>query len=220
MRQQVEQIFLANEREKSKNDRSLRPNLSNPEIRQELDDLDTSDRDRSQQYLASLSGFEQTLSQVLERFAGEFKTKILNNTDILVYVYDNLFIGPDFILLPGDEQAETKRNNIKRLAIRKKMGKAAETVGPRGYKRAWQGLSLFLLCREESTEESQIINTFKMPIHKSLFKCRNETFKVFSENFGTVASETEQRLKGLREQEEVWSEQWEKKIDYLKNKEI
>ena len=98
------------------------------------------------------------------------------------------------------------------------MGKAAEVVGPRGYKKAWQGLPLHMLSREESTEESPAITSFKTHVHKALFRWRNESFRMFTDVYQGVASEFENILSEMKRIEEQWSEEWEKKVQYLKSK--
>jgi len=116
--------------------------------------------------------------EVLDNCSKDFLQRLLNNSEILLVIFDEFYIKEDFIRLPGDAEIAKKRTNIKRLVRKKVSGKAAEVAGPRGYKKKWAGLPIYELTIEEPPKEevppeeeqpkemSKELDSYKLERHK------------------------------------------------------
>lgn len=217
--------MIANEGAKidrDSNKKALRPNLNNPSCKQELIGLDSKEQERSlnikEIIQSSLSNFRQSAKLLSQQFT----QKLLNNTQALLTIYDNLFIKEDFIQLPGDEVEEKKRTNIKRLARKKLTGKLSEGAGVRGYITELPGLDLNLIKFPEEPEGTTTpkIRSYKNIGQRELIKCRNEMFESYSLLFSTKVYEYDRIFKELLEDELKWSINWQTSVSGLRSKHI
>ncbi len=122
---------------------------------------------------------------MLRQCSSDFLARILNNSEILLQVFDDFFIKEDFIKIPGDEEIVNKRMNIKRLVRKKVSGKAGEQAGPRGYKKKWPGLQVTNLDIEENKEPafSKELESYKLDRHKATISYRSNAFDAFMKMF-------------------------------------
>lgn len=205
---------------KERHQKLLRPNLSNPSCRAELEQLNSTEEERSKRAKKLIKDAYENFLKSVKKNADEFKIKLLNNVEALLYLFDFLMIKQDFIMLPGDEQEEPKRSNIKRLARKKKTGKAGEVVGARGYKKTWPGLQLnvFRLPDDPQIPDSPTIQSYKQTGHKSLIKTRNEAFRVFGLLFETKLREYLHKFEEMLSEENRWEEKWRNSVNTLRTK--
>jgi len=125
----------------------------------------------------------QNALEVLDNCSKDYLQRLMNNSEVLLVVFDEFYIFEDFIRLPGDAEVAKKRTNIKRLVRKKVSGKAQEVVGPRGYKKHWPGLPVYELTIEEpkpvvegeepeEKEPSKELESFKLLRHTQTIKWR------------------------------------------------
>ncbi|CAG9311274.1 unnamed protein product [Blepharisma stoltei] len=222
--ERIESTLMVNyendEKLKEKHQKLLRPNLSNPSCRAELEEINKNEEERCGRAKKLIKDAYDNFLKSVRKNADEFKIKLLNNTEALLFLYDNLLIKQDFIMLPGDEQEEPKRSNIKRLARKKKSAKPGEVVGPRGYKKTWPGLQLNVLKlpEEPNISDSAPIQSYKHIGHKSLIKIRNEAFRVFSLLFETKLREYVHKFTEMLTEEDKWEDKWKISVHFLRTK--
>ena len=204
---------------KTQHQKKLRPNLSNPSCREELEELNQNEQERISRTQALIESAKSQFLDSVRQHCSEFSKKLLNNTQAVLSIYDKLFINQDFILLPGDEQVEPKRSNIKKLMKKKKTGKGTEKAGERGYKKLWKSLDLSqLTLPEEQAPESPQVESFKLQGHKALIKHRDQAFNSFSLLFETKVREFIHKFDNLLDEEKKWETKWNQDLEYLKNK--
>ena len=197
----------------------LRPNLSNPSCRKDLEELNKKEEERSNTCKNLIKSSLENFYKSIKTSSELFKIKLLNNTEVFLYIFDNLFTYDTFIPLPGDEQLEIKRSNIKKLALRKKTGKV-EVVGVSIHKKNWPGLPLnsLKLPQDPAVADSPILTSLKTPGHKALIKCRNESFRCFGLLFFNKVHEFTHKLNTLLSEEERWNQKWKESVLVLKVK--
>lgn len=225
------------EEHRNKHKAMLRPNLSNPSCRQELDELNKIEEDRSNKLKTLIKSSLDTFYKTVKASGDLFKTKLLNNTEILLYLYDNFFTYDSYISLPGDQQLEIKRSNIKKLVLKKKITTPvpppnvvpdkkgavvdpnAQQKVPKGMK-SWPGLPLnnMKLPIDSNVPDSQPIVSMKTHGHKSVIKCRNESFRCFSLLFCNKVNEFSHKMNTLLTEEDSWNEKWKSSVGFLKVK--
>ncbi|CAD8079072.1 unnamed protein product [Paramecium primaurelia] len=120
----------------------LRPNLGNPQLKEELDDLKQKESKRLSDFLELLSKYQVTLFD--ENFnQGDKYLKAANqNFEFLLLFYDSLLLFEDFIKLPGDEQIQKKHQNLKVSLRQKQSGQIIDTNSERSLSKTWEGVQL------------------------------------------------------------------------------
>ena len=202
------------------NKKLLRPNLSNPSCRKDLEELAKLEEARSSSCKSLINSSLESFNKAVRTSSEAFKIKLLSNTEVLLYIYDNLFTYESFISLPGDQQPEIKRSHIKKLMTKKKTGKIDSTSGPNIHKKTWPGLNLnqLKLPQDPSVPDSPAITSIKTHGHKAVIKYRNESYKNFCILFASKTSEFAQKLHNLLGEEERWTEKWKSGVSLLKVK--
>ena len=197
----------------------LRPNLSNPSCRQDLEILNKSEEERTNTCKTLIKSSLDLFFKNIKAAAELYRLKLLNNTEVLLHVYDNLFTYDSYIPLPGDEQLEIKRSNIRKLADKKKTGKI-DIIGVTIHKKTWPGLPLnsMKLPQDPPIPDSPAILSIKSSGHKAVIKSRNESFKNFSLLFCTKVNEFTHKMNDLLNEEERWNEKWKSSVQLLKVK--
>ncbi|KRX00539.1 hypothetical protein PPERSA_04560 [Pseudocohnilembus persalinus] len=115
IRGEFEQKKGENEEKKQKHMFELRPNLSNPCIKNELDALLQNEKLRLHSFLEIV---EKTKIQSLDRqfeISNSFFKALMHHFEFLAVYYDSLILWEDFIKLPGDEDIQKKHQNLKVL---------------------------------------------------------------------------------------------------------
>jgi hypothetical protein len=201
------------------NKKLLRPNLSNPSCRKDLEELSKQEDNRSSAVKSVLVSSLDNFFKQSRVLSDQFKTRLLNNSEALLFIYDNLFTYDSFISLPGDQQPEVKRSHIKKLMTKKKTGKV-DSTGPNVHKKTWPGLVLnnLKLPQDPSLADSPAITSIKTHGHKAVIKFRNESFKNFCILFASKTSEFSQKLNNLIAEEERWNVKWKSGVSLLKVK--
>ena len=197
----------------------LRPNLSNPSCRQDLEELNKIEEERTHKCKTLIKTSLENFYKNIKMNSDLYRIKLLNNTEALLYIYDNLFTYDSYISLPGDQQLEIKRSNIRKLADKKKTGKA-EIIGSNLHKKNWPGLPLnsMKLPHDPPIPDSPTILSLKTPGHRAVIKSRNESFKNFSLLFCTKVNEFIHKINSLLKEEERWNEKWKNSVQLLKVK--
>lgn len=217
--------MIANEGAKADreaNKKALRPNLNNPSCKQELNDLDAKEQERSLNIQEIIQSSIQNFRQSSKLLSQQFTQKLLNNTQVILTIYDNLFIKEDFIQLPGDEVEDKKRTNIKRLARKKLTGKLSDGAGVRGYMTEFPGLNLNQLKFPEEPEvpETPKLKSFKNVGQREMMKLRGEVFESYALLFSTKVYEYDRIFKDLLDDETKWSANWQMSVSNLRSKHI
>ena len=216
------------EEQKVQTKKSLRPNLANQTCKEELSALDEKEKKRQEDSKVEISNCLQNALEVLDNCSKDFIQRLLNNSEILLVIFDEFFIKEDFIRLPGDEEIAKKRTNIKRLVRKKVSGKAQEVVGPRGYKKKWPGLPIFEITIEEPKEveegveevkePSKELESFKLERHKQTVAWRKQTFAAYNNMFATKMREFKYKCDKLKQEEDRWSANWDNNVANLRSK--
>ena len=216
------------EEQKVQTKKSLRPNLANQTCKEELSALDEKEKKRQEDSKVEISNCLQNALEVLDNCSKDFIQRLLNNSEILLVIFDEFFIKEDFIRLPGDEEIAKKRTNIKRLVRKKVSGKAQEVVGPRGYKKKWPGLPIFEITIEEPKEveegveevkePSKELESFKLERHKQTVTWRKQTFAAYNNMFATKMREFKYKCDKLKQEEDRWSANWDNNVANLRSK--
>lgn len=206
------------EESRQSNKKLLRPNLSNPSCRKDLESLDKQEESRSSAYKSLIYGTLEGFYKSVKVFGDSFKTRLLNNVEVLLYIYDNLFNYESFIALPGDQQPEIKRSHIRKLINKKKTGKVE--TGPSVHRKTWPGLVMnqMKLPQDPNISDSPAITSIKTHGHKAVIKCRNESFRCFSLLYCTKIDEFAKKLNILLQEEERWNVKWKNGVQLLKVK--
>ena len=224
-------MIAVNEHEEQKlqSKKSLRPNLANQTCKEELSALDEKEKKRQEDSKAEINTCLQNALEVLDNCSKDYIQRLLNNSEVLLVVFDEFYIFEDFIRLPGDAEVAKKRTNIKRLVRKKVSGKAQEVVGPRGYKKHWPGLPVYELTIEEpkpvvegeepeEKEPSKELESFKLLRHTQTIKWRKQTFEAFNGMFATKIREFKHKCDELIKAEDRWSQNWDNNVASLRSK--
>lgn len=218
------------EEQKEQSKKSLRPNLANQTCKEELVQLDEKEKKRQEASKVEISNCLQNAMEVLDNCSKDFLQRLLNNSEILLVIFDEFYIKEDFIRLPGDAEIAKKRTNIKRLVRKKVSGKAAEVAGPRGYKKKWAGLPIYELTIEEPPKEevppeeeqpkemSKELDSYKLERHKQTVTWRKQVFEAFSGMFATKIREFKHKCDHLIQEEDRWSQNWDNNVANLRSK--
>ena len=102
--------------EKIKTDLKIKlgPYLANPFYSKELSTIETSDTERSTNFLKTINETQFNLIQTEEENSKNFITRLLNNFAALMTLFDNFIFEEEFISL-GDEEYFKKRENYNQL---------------------------------------------------------------------------------------------------------
>ena len=102
--------------DKIKNDLNIKlgPYLANPFFSKELSSIETTDTERSTNYIKSINETQFNLIQTEEENSKNFTTRLLNNFAALMTLFDNFIFEEEFISL-GDEEYFKKRENYNQL---------------------------------------------------------------------------------------------------------
>jgi len=114
----------------------------------------------------------------MEENSEVYMKKVLNTTKADLVIYSSLLFHEDFMVLPGDDIAEKKHMNIKKLMIQKEKGGYIESNN-RGALEKWKGLpkKAFKIDYQslpeykiEDAESEQIIEEVKKEVKKEIKK--------------------------------------------------
>ena len=198
----------------------LRPNLANPSCEDELSNLNSSEQERYEKAHKVVLDLLSEFSKGSKEIAEEFRVKLQNNCEMLLFLCDVMFVYEDFAYVPGDEAPEVKRSHIKQLISKKKVGKTAESGDPRGKKKNWNGLSFsnLMIPGETALLDIPAIISYKSEAQKCVISTRNRVFSEFSSTFTSKTSEHLKNLNRTLKDEESWLEKWNESIKILKMK--
>ena len=205
---------------RKKHKKLLRPNLANPSCSEDLEKLNSEEVLRYQRASAliidSLSDFSKNVKGITEGF----RVKLSNNSEILLYLFDTMFIYEDFTGLPGDEAPEIKRSNIKALYSKKKQGKGTEITDPRGKKKNWPilGMSALKFMEESVVQDIPQMISYKAEGQKALILQRNRALQEYLLMFEAKVSEYSIRFDELKKDEEGWNAKWRTSVESLRSK--
>lgn len=135
-----EKKHRVNDGEKKENLRNLRPNLSNPSCKEELDRLDEKVVERFNRFVGVIDATQFELLNLAEGNADVYFKKIENTTKAGLIIYSSLLFHDDFIALPGDDISEKKHMSIKKLMIQKEKEGGYAKGNVRGNMERWKGL--------------------------------------------------------------------------------
>ena len=102
--------------DKTKSDLNIKlgPYLANPYFSKELSKIETTDTERSTNYIKSINETQFNLIQAEEENSKNFTIRLLNNFAALMTLFDNFIFEEEFISL-GDEEYFKKRENYNQL---------------------------------------------------------------------------------------------------------
>ena len=106
-----------------------------------LEIINQQELERNSRALTLIKDSQNNFIKAIKGITEEFKVKLANNTETLLYLFDIMFIYEDFSYIAGDEVPETKRSNIKNLLTKKKNSKPTDVYDPRGKKKIWPGIN-------------------------------------------------------------------------------
>ncbi|CAK83011.1 unnamed protein product (macronuclear) [Paramecium tetraurelia] len=129
---------------KKTHQKQLRPNLGNPQIKEELDDLKSRETKRISDFLELLSKYQVTLFDENFNQGDKYLKAASQNFEFLLLFYDSLLLFEDFIKLPGDEQIQKKHQNLKVSLRQKQSGQIIDTNSERSLSKTWEGVQLEL----------------------------------------------------------------------------
>lgn len=133
-------IFEVNEKTKTDLTFKLRPNLSNPSCKEELDSVCESEQARNQKIMSNFSEYKEKLLENCFGKASDFFKAVINNFEFLLVYFDNFLLFEDFIKLPGDEEIIKKHDSLKTLLKRKQKGTLIDTSSERSISKIWPGI--------------------------------------------------------------------------------
>ena len=237
---EYEKKHKQNEQEKKQNLLDLRPNLSNPSCKEELNNLDKKVIDRFNAFVGTIDATQFKLLSLLQAHAKDYMHTILNTTSAGLSIYSSLLFNEDYVLLPGDDISEKKHLNVKNLMVQKeKEGGYVERTN-RSTKEKWKGLlkaafDIDFAARKEykkdhlAPEEKKAeggegslftseIETIKTVYHKAMIKQRDESFKRFKTFFDAKLNKYFEVYDSHRLAEHKFKESWEKNVSALKAK--
>jgi hypothetical protein len=81
--------------------RKLRPNLANPACNPELNELDSSEKKRLNEFRANMNKTKELILDGQFKTSSSFLTAVLNNFEFLLLYNDSMILEEDFIKLPG-----------------------------------------------------------------------------------------------------------------------
>lgn len=209
------------EQTKSTHRQALRPNLSNPVCRDELNALGVTEETRAKTAIERLKNTYEVMLKGVDETGSAFAVRLENNLRVLILIFDAQLIYEDFAILPGDGEVERKRTNIKRLARKKMSGKAGVDVGPRGYRKRWPGVDLkSLFYFNPEAPVSPDIESYKDIRQKQTVKRRDESFHQFCAIFKSIRSSREAELRSLLSAEEQWLAYWQSAVEQLRVRKV
>lgn len=133
-------IVNENENQKSNLTFQLRPNLSNPSCKEELDGVCAKETARTEKIMAAIEEYKEKLLSNSFSKAQDFFKALVNNYEFLLVFFDNVLLFEDFIRLPGDEEIVKKHDSLKTLLKRKQKGTLIDTSSERSITKVWPGL--------------------------------------------------------------------------------
>ena len=96
-----EEELIENSKQKENHLKLLRPGLGNPACKEELDNLESTENNRSEHFKEIVDEAQVTLIQAFEISAQAFFAELLNGTEAFLTIYSTLFFFDDFQPLPG-----------------------------------------------------------------------------------------------------------------------
>jgi len=133
-------IITENENKKSELTFQLRPNLSNPSCKEELDGVCVKETQRTEKIMTAIEEYKEKLLTNSFVNAQDFFKALVNNYEFLLLFFDNVLLFEDFIRLPGDEEIVKKHDSLKTLLKRKQKGTLIDTSSERSITKVWPGL--------------------------------------------------------------------------------
>lgn len=134
------ELYQNNENAKSLLTFQLRPNLSNPSCKEELDGICLNEKTRNEKIMVALDEYNEKLLANCFDKAQDFFKSLVNNYEFLLVFFDNVLLFEDFIRLPGDEEIIKKHDSLKTLLKRKQKGTLIDTSSERSIMKVWPGL--------------------------------------------------------------------------------
>ncbi len=135
-------ILQENEEEKSRLTFELRPNLSNPSCKEELDGVSSKEYVRNCKIMLAIDEYQEKLYMNSFEKAQDFFKSSVNNFEFLLLFFDNMLLFEDFIRLPGDEEIVKKHESLKTLLKRKQKGTLIDTSSERSIVKIWPGIMI------------------------------------------------------------------------------
>lgn len=93
----------------------FRPNLENPANKQVAFELNTQEKERTEQLIDQIDDVQIDLFDVEEEYSKKFYVAFLNNFRAMNILFDRVLTKEHFIAMPGDEHVEKKHMNIRLL---------------------------------------------------------------------------------------------------------
>jgi len=137
-----DQIARQMESLKEKHVQLLRPNLSNPACREEFENLNKKEKERLQQYIQDIDTYKEALREITQTTGNRFFKSLVNNFEFLIMYYNRLYLFEDFNRLPGDEEIQKKRANLKELLKSKMTGVVIDRTTERCIEKKWAGFAM------------------------------------------------------------------------------
>ncbi|EGR27437.1 hypothetical protein IMG5_196200 [Ichthyophthirius multifiliis] len=131
-----------NENQKENHIKKLRPNLQNPQCKQELIQLVNEEKDRMKKYIEILNFYKNNLLDLRFKVSSDFFRALLNNFEFLLVYFDNEILFEDFNKLPGDDEIQKQHENIKVLYRIKQKGINIDTSSERSLNKVWVGFPI------------------------------------------------------------------------------
>ncbi|CAK85633.1 unnamed protein product (macronuclear) [Paramecium tetraurelia] len=116
---------------KKTHQKQLRPNLGNPQLKEELDDLKSRESKRLSDFLELLSKYQVTLFDENFNQGDKYLKAASQNFEFLI-----------LLNYPGDEQIQKKHQNLKVSLRQKQSGQIIDTNSERSLSKTWEGVQL------------------------------------------------------------------------------
>ena len=120
----------------------LRPNLSNPSCKEELDGVSSKEKLRNAKIMLAIDEYQEKLFTNSFEKAQDFFKSSVNNYEFLLLFFDNMLLFEDFIRLPGDEEIVKKHDSLRILLKRKQKGTLIDTSSERSIVKIWPGIMI------------------------------------------------------------------------------
>lgn len=221
---------------------SLKPSLSNPNRRAELQALEEAEEHRLAAAKAAATELQAQLIGGETAHAAAFLGRLGRTTAVLTTVLDHFVFPPD--LIPPEEPPEAKRKAL-RAKLTEELIELTSTDMPSpmaGRKfplKAWRSLPVAELTPEaagladvlgaaapavESSDATatngavEDIQTFLTPAHRAAFASRDRSYAVMRTRYHDTAQHMFNECQVHLREEEAWSRNWAKMTGMLKGR--
>lgn len=122
----------------------LRPNLSHPSCQNDLRQLDQQEQERQTEFTGYIKDLRKGFEDEIFNNSSEFLNSCLNNYEMLILLFDSLYLQEDFVKVSGDDAEQKVHLDAKRLMLMKQKGISIESNSQRNLRKKWDGVTITL----------------------------------------------------------------------------